>query len=134
MLTQRVIKSGIFSFSFKGELIWLENPGASDFLSEWKTHIIAEGPDVIFKSIPYKGGLALFCTEFFGDVPCISVRQGNTQGEQTAMRIIDDNLESPLLSTLWMWMMMVSTSCLPPTIRRRRRHQDGSLCIRDKLG
>jgi len=100
MLTQRVIKSGIFSFKFKGELMWLENPGASDFLSEWKTHIIAEGPDVIFKSKPYKGGLAVFCTEFFGDIPRISVRLVNTQGVQTAMRIIDDNLGKPFAVNL----------------------------------
>jgi len=31
LITARTIESGLFSKSFKGELIWLENPG---FLSE----------------------------------------------------------------------------------------------------
>jgi len=100
MLTQRVIKSGIFSFKFKGEMMWYENPGASDFTSEWKANFIAEGPDVIFKTTPYKGGLAVFCTEFFGEVPRISVRLVNTRGVQTAMRIIDDNLGKPFAVNL----------------------------------
>ena len=64
-------------------MIRLEDPGPANFLMPWKAHYIAKGPDVIFKSIPCKGGLAVFCTEFFRtkdhhDDPRIAVRQSRS--------------------------------------------------------
>ena len=58
--------------------MWLENPGPAGFEDERKAHCI-KCPDVPFKTIPYKGGMAVFCTEFFRtkaphDDPRISVR------------------------------------------------------------
>lgn len=106
MLTVRVNKIGFAPGTYdEGDLMWLENPGSSNFLRPWKHHYIAKGPDVIFKTIPYKGGLAVFCTEFFRtkaphDDPRISVRLLNSKGEQTASRIIDDNLGFPFAVNL----------------------------------
>jgi len=97
ILTLRVNKIGFTPGNYdEGEMLWLENPGLENFAAvEWKVHVITTGPDVIFKSIPYQGGLAIFCTEFFRDDPRISVRLVNMNGEQTAFRIIDDNLGMP---------------------------------------
>ena len=77
-------------------MMWLENPGPAGFKDERKAHCI-KCPDVTFKTIPYKGGMAVFCTEFFRtkaprDDPRISLRLLNSKGEQTAFRIIDENL------------------------------------------
>jgi len=97
LLTSRVIKGGwLFAPTFSGELIWLENPGKSKMLSqEWVEHKITEGPDVIFKSQPHGSGLAVFCTEFFRDVPRITVRLVSSSGVQTDMRVIDDTVGKP---------------------------------------
>ena len=40
-----------------------ERPGESCGCG-WKTHVTTTGPDMIFQSVPYKDGLAIFCTEF----------------------------------------------------------------------
>jgi hypothetical protein len=106
MLTVRVNKNGFTPGDYdEGDMMWLENPGPANFLKPWKPHYIAKGPDVIFKSIPHNGGLAVFCTEFFRtnaphDDPRISVRLLNSRGEQTAFRIIDDNIGLPFAVTL----------------------------------
>jgi len=106
ILTVRVNKNGFVPGDYdEGDFMWLENPGQANFLKEWKPHYIAKGPDVIFKTIPHKGGLAVFCTEFFRtkpghDHPRISVRLLNSKGEQTGVRIIDDNLGLPFAVNL----------------------------------
>lgn len=108
MLTVRVNKNGFAPGDYdEGDMMWLENPGprSGNFLKPWKPHYIAKGPDVIFKSIPYNGGLAVFCTEFFRtkaphNDPRISVRILNSRGQQTAYRIIDANLGLPFAVTL----------------------------------
>jgi len=107
ILTVRVNKNGFVPGDYEeGDMMWLENPGPAGFATqEWKAHYIAKGPDVIFKSIPYEGGLAVFCTEFFRtkaphDDPRISVRLLNNKGEQTASRIIDTNLGLPFAVNL----------------------------------
>jgi len=102
ILTVRVNKIGFVPGNYdEGEMLWLENPGLDKFTAgEWKTHIITKGPDVIFKTTPYQGGLAIFCTEFFRDDPRISVRLLNNRGQQTASRIIDDNLGLPFAVNL----------------------------------
>jgi len=106
ILTVRVNKIGFTPGNYEeGDLLWLENPGPSGFEQEWTAHLIAKGPDVIFKTIPYKGGLAVFCTEFFRtsaphDDPRISVSILNNRGEQTGYRVIDDNLGLPFAVNL----------------------------------
>jgi len=106
ILTARVNKNGLLPGDYdEGDLLWLENPGPAGFEREWTSHLIAKGPDVIFKSVPYKGGLAVFCTEFFRtnaphSDPRISVSLLNNRGEQTAYRIIDDNLGLPFAMNL----------------------------------
>jgi len=106
ILTVRVNKNGFVPGDYEeGDMMWLENPGPAGFEGQWKPHYITKGPDVIFKSIPYKGGLAVFCTEFFRtkaphDNPRISVRLLNNKGEQTASRIIDENLGLPFAVNL----------------------------------
>lgn len=102
ILTLRVNQIGLLPGNYNpGEMIWLENPGVDRMTSqEWKTHIITEGPDVIFKTVPYQGGLAVFCTEFFREDPRISVRLLNMQGEQTALRVIDDTAGLPFAVNL----------------------------------
>jgi len=102
ILTVRVNKIGFVPGNYdEGEMLWLENPGKDKFTAgEWKTHIITKGPDVIFKTIPYQGGMAVFCTEFFRDDPRISVRLLNLQGQLTASRIIDTNLGLPFAVNL----------------------------------
>jgi len=106
ILTVRVNKNGFVPGDYdEGDMLWLENPGQAGFEKQWKSHLIAKGPDVIFKSVPYKGGLAVFCTEFFRtkaphNDPRISVRLLNSKGEQTAYRIIDANLGLPFAVTL----------------------------------
>jgi len=93
MLTCRTIKGGPFwGPTFRGELLWYENPG-DDVFQEWRAHVITDGPDVIFKSIPYQGGLAIFTTEFFNRR--ISVQLVSTQGDITGSRVIDDNMGKP---------------------------------------
>ena len=63
-------------------MMWSENPlHGSPFTSK--------SPDVIFKTIPNKGGMAGFYTESFRtkaphDDPRISVRLLNSKGKQTA--------------------------------------------------
>jgi len=97
LLTSRVIKRRWWGFkpTFKGELLWLENPGKNRMLStEWTEHKITDGPDVIFKSQPYGSGLAVFSTEFF-DVPRITVRILSSTGQQLDMKIIDDTVGKP---------------------------------------
>lgn len=106
ILTVRVNKNGFLPGDYdEGDLMWLQNPGPAAFVREWTPHLIAKGPDVIFKSVPYKGGLAVFCTEFFRtkaphDDPRISVSLLNNRGEQTAYRVIDDNLGLPFAANL----------------------------------
>jgi len=106
MMTSRVNKNGFVPGDYdEGDFMWFENPGQANFLKPWTPHYIAKGPDVIFKSVPYKGGLAVFCTEFFRtkaphNDPRISVRLLNNRGEQTAFRIIDDNLGLPFAVNL----------------------------------
>jgi len=106
ILTVRVNKNGFVPGDYEeGDMLWLENPGPANFTGEWKEHLIAKGPDVIFKTVPYEGGLAVFCTEFFRtkaphDDPRISVRLLNNKGEQTAERIIDTNLGLPFAVSL----------------------------------
>ena len=73
-----------------------------------------DNPDVICKTIPYKGGMAVFCTEFFKtkaphDDPRISVRLLNSKGEQTAFRIIDENLGLPVAEYLSVLSTFLST-------------------------
>lgn len=95
-MTVRVIKSGWFSFTFEGELLWYENPGADLLLSQkWKSHKIADGPDVYFKTRMYQGNIAVFATEFFNDVPKLSLQFVNMRGELVSSRVIDDNMGNP---------------------------------------
>jgi hypothetical protein len=102
MLTARVIKSGpFFAPKFDGELVWLENPGRGQMTRQmWKEHIVASGPDVIFKTKAYNGALAVYCTEFFGEVPRISVRLLSNSGVQTDFRIIDTTIGKPFAVNL----------------------------------
>lgn len=102
ILTLRVNQLGLVPGNWDpGEMLWLENPGVDRMAKqEWREHVIVEGPDVIFKTAPYQGGLAVFCTEFFRDDRRISVRLLNSQGEQTAFRIIDDTAGLPFALTL----------------------------------
>jgi len=90
MLAARAVKGGPFwAPKFSGELLWFQNPG-DDVFQEWKEHLITEGPDVIFKSIPYNGGLAVFSAEFFAER--LTVTFLNSKGDKTGYRVIDDTL------------------------------------------
>lgn len=99
MLTARCTKTGVFQFSFSGEMVWLKNPGPSGFDSTvWKETLIVDGPDVIFKSKPYKGGLAVFNTEFFRKDPLkprIRIQFLKPNGEVISSRTVDENLGKP---------------------------------------
>merc|ERR1719384_102543 len=99
ILTLRCTKTGsVFSgFEFSGEMVWLVNPGKSQMDKViWEEHVITAGPDVIFKSKPYKDGLAVFTTEFFNPTgPKLSVHFITKQGEYISSRTIDDNLGKP---------------------------------------
>jgi len=96
MLTVRAIKGGsFFRPSFRGEMLWFENPGKAEMLNTWPQHKIVDGPDVIFKSIPFNGGIAVYCTEFFRDDPRMTLRFLNNKGEHQSMRIIDGNMGKP---------------------------------------
>jgi len=95
ILTSRCIKQW-FGFKFTGELVWLENPGKADMdKTFWEEHKIDFGPDVIFKSVPYKGGLAVFATEFWAKKPKISLHFLGKDGAKVGGRVIDDNLGKP---------------------------------------
>ena len=48
-------------------MVWYERPGLEKFTSKWKHHIVTEGPDIIFKGIPYHSGFETFCTEFWNE-------------------------------------------------------------------
>jgi len=94
ILTVRATKTGsVFSgFSFTGEMVWLENPGKAQMDQVvWKEHHIADGPDVIFKSIAGpNGGLAVFATEFFnGAGPQLTVHMLHANGTRYADAVID---------------------------------------------
>jgi len=93
ILTARFVKSGFPLPKFDGDLLWYENPGVSQITSEWKQHIITQGPDVIFKSIPYEGGLAIFCTEFFSKQ--LTVKLVSAQGVLKDSRVIDEKVGKP---------------------------------------
>jgi len=96
ILTVRAIKGGsFFRPTFRGEMLWYENPGRSQMLNLWTQHKIVDGPDVIFKSIPYNGGLAVYCTEFFRADPRMTLRFLNGQGVHQSMRIVDGNMGKP---------------------------------------
>jgi len=100
ILTARCTKSGFFSFTFTGEMLWLKNPGTNGFASTvWTETSITAGPDVIFKSKAYKGGLAVFNTEFFRAAalggPRIAVQFLRPNGEWTSVREIDNTLGKP---------------------------------------
>jgi len=91
ILTARFVKGGpFFKPTFKGDLLWYENPGLSSLTSEWKQHIITQGPDVIFKTIPYQGGFAIFCAEFFAQK--LTVQFVSKRGVLTSSRVIDENI------------------------------------------
>jgi hypothetical protein len=99
LLTARVIKGGPFwKPVFEGELMWLENPGKNQMTSQyWKEHVITQGPDVIFKSKPYNGGLAVYCTEFFRkEGPRITLRFLDASGTQTFERVVDESTGKPM--------------------------------------
>jgi len=94
ILTVRCTKTGsVFSgFAFTGEMVWMENPGKAEMDKVlWKEHHIADGPDVIFKSIPGpNGGRAVFATEFFnGAGPQLSVHMLHANGTRYADKVID---------------------------------------------
>lgn len=95
MLTARTIKTGPpWRMKWDGELLWYENPGKSSILTqEWPEHVITKGPDVIFKSMHYNGGHAIFTTEFFlsseSDVPKLSVHFVSNSGVKSGSRVID---------------------------------------------
>jgi len=95
ILTARCKKIGFFSIRFEGEMLWLKNPGSSGFASSvWQETSIVAGPDVIFKSKPYKGGHAVFTTEFFQTV-ALRVHFLDANGVQTSVKVIDDNMGKP---------------------------------------
>jgi len=94
ILTARFVKSGpFFAPKFNGDLLWYENPGVSQITSEWKQHIITQGPDVIFKKIPYEKGFAIFTTEFFDQR--LTVQFVSAQGVLIDSRVIDDSVGKP---------------------------------------
>lgn len=97
ILTARCKTIGTFKISFEGEMVWLKNPGLDKMDKQvWQETSITAGPDVIFKSYPYKGGYAIFCTEFFNAAgPKLTVRFLNSAGVQQSSRVIDDNLGKP---------------------------------------
>jgi hypothetical protein len=79
-----------------GELIWLENPGNSEFNTPWQEHFIARGPDVHFRilnKVPSKQAallpLTIITTEF--SARKLSVYQQNAAGNFNA-HVLDDTL------------------------------------------
>jgi len=97
ILTARCKLSGLFKISFEGEMVWLKNPGLDKMDKQvWQETSITKGPDVIFKSSPYKGGYAIFCTEFFNMAgPRLTVHFTNSAGVLQSTRVIDDTLGKP---------------------------------------
>lgn len=101
ILTARCIMGGASSGmpasaqagKFAGELVVLLNPGRDKMVSaEWEERVVAHGPDIIIAVEPHRGGLAVFCAEFFGER--LTVRFLSSAGEEKApaLRVIDDTI------------------------------------------
>lgn len=91
MLTARFVVGGpIWAPTFTGSMVWFENPGASRITEEWTKHMVAEGPDVIFKKVPYGNGFAIFATEFWNEK--LTVKFVSKQGVMTSSRVIDSEV------------------------------------------
>lgn len=91
ILTARFVKGGsLFRPTFKGDMMWYENPGPSNLLTEWKQHKITDGPDVIFKKVRYGDGFAIFASEFWAEK--LTVQFVTAQGVKTSERLIDDTI------------------------------------------
>lgn len=92
ILTVRCTKlGGLPPWKFTGEMVWFENPGKAQMDQvKWTERKIVDGPDVIFKSRPYNGGLAVFSTEFFNQQgPRLTVYLLKPDGTMYDSRIID---------------------------------------------
>jgi len=83
---------GVPSFDFRGELMWYRNPGYDKmFTQEWEEHKIVDGPDVICRSRPYRGGLAVFCSQFWDEGGKLWVHFVNQRGACEWSRMIDED-------------------------------------------
>jgi len=81
---------GIPQFNFRGELMWYRNPGYDKmFNQEWEETKIVDGPDVICRSRPYRGGLAVFCSQFWDEGGKLWVHYLNQRAELQWSRMID---------------------------------------------
>ncbi|KAK7488887.1 hypothetical protein BaRGS_00019844 [Batillaria attramentaria] len=86
--------------SAKGQLVWFQNENGLNQSTPWKSHVIAEGPDIFFESVPYvnttEGYIqAIFVAQFFS--PALKVFWVGTSGNwsdtsKINQRIIDKSI------------------------------------------
>nr|KAG5701046.1 hypothetical protein BaRGS_008767 [Batillaria attramentaria] len=103
VLTESVVwpneVTGVYG-SAKGQLVWFQNENGLNQSTPWKSHVIAEGPDIFFESVPYvnttEGYIqAIFVAQFFS--PALKVFWVGTSGNwsdtsKINQRIIDKSI------------------------------------------